>query len=102
MAKAKGSEKTGGRKKGTLNKDKNALRDMIAEKYPDYHPVMAMVEIANDNDNDIVMRANMHKEVAMYIESKRKSIEISGELDSRVTYKPLVKRLDGSIDEEDQ
>lgn len=33
MAKAKGSEKTGGRKKGTLNKTSTAIKDAIVESF---------------------------------------------------------------------
>ena len=85
---------------GTPNKNKQALILLLQAKYPNYHPVMEMAAIANDTENAVELRASMHKEIAMYVEPKRKSIEVSGELDTRITYKPMVKRLDGSMDDE--
>ena len=40
--------KTGGRTKGTPNRDKQALRERLSSLYPDYDPILAMVEMAND------------------------------------------------------
>ena len=93
--------KVGGRKKGTPNKDKKALLDLINERFPGYHPVVSMADIANDESQTMELRASMHKEVSQYVEPKRKSVELSGGLDARIIYKPLVKRLDGSMDDED-
>ncbi len=39
--------RTGGRKKGTPNNERKELSEMLSEKYPGYHPVMAMAEMAN-------------------------------------------------------
>ena len=72
-------QKTGGRQKGTPNKSRAALLEAINEKYPDYHPVLAMVEIAHDEGSTPEMRFQAHKEIAQYIEPKRKSTEITGE-----------------------
>jgi len=87
-------EKTGGRKKGTPNKEKQELLDMIQEKFPDYHPLLAMVEIAN-NEEIVVMvtkkgldievnavtedtKFQAHKEVCKYIVPQLKAIEHTG------------------------
>lgn len=87
-------DKTGGRKKGTPNKDKQDLLDMIQDKFPDYHPLLAMVEIAN-NEEEVVMvtkkgidikvnavtedtKFQAHKEVCKYIVPQLKAIEHSG------------------------
>ncbi len=67
--------KTGGRQKGTPNKDKKELLDQLAERFPDYHPVLAMAEIANDEKAGAEMRFQAHKEVAQYVTPKLKSIE---------------------------
>lgn len=75
-------KKYGGREKGTLNKNKQALHDRILAKYPDYDPVMAMVEIAKDKKNTVEIRLTAHKEVSKYIHSQLKAIEHSGHLDS--------------------
>ena len=49
MAGSKPGEHRGGRKKGTPNQDKQELIDMIQEKFPNYHPLLALAEIANDD-----------------------------------------------------
>lgn len=76
-----GARPGAGRKKGVPNKDKRALMDRIEALYPGYHPVIAMAAIANDEsgDVDLAMRFQAHKEVAQYVEPKRKAIEHSGE-----------------------
>jgi hypothetical protein len=70
--------KTGGRQKGTPNKDKGALLATIREKYPDYHPILAMAAVANDESVTPEMRFQAHKEIAPYIEPKRKATELTG------------------------
>ena len=41
-----GTPKTGGRKRGTPNKDKQAFLDRLNKEFPNYHPVVAMAHIA--------------------------------------------------------
>ncbi|ODB82747.1 hypothetical protein A3193_18535 [Candidatus Thiodiazotropha endoloripes] len=69
--------KTGGRQKGTPNKDKQPLLDALEGKWPGYHPVIAMAEIANDEKLPKELRFQAHKEVAQYIEPKKKAVELS-------------------------
>ena len=71
-------KKTGGRQKGTPNKDTKALQDRIAERYPGWDPVEAMAEIAQDDTNDVMIRLAALKEIAQYIHPKRKAIEHTG------------------------
>jgi hypothetical protein len=71
-------KKTGGRQKGTLNKNKQALIARLAAKYPEYDPVIEMAAIANDPEADQQLRFNANKEVAQYMHAKRKAIEHSG------------------------
>ena len=71
-------KKTGGRQKGTPNKDTKALQDRIASKYPGWDPVEAMAEIARDEQNDVMVRLAALKEIAQYIHPKRKAIEHTG------------------------
>ncbi len=71
-------KKTGGRQKGTPNKDTKALCDRIASKYPGWDPVEAMAEIARDEQNDVMIRLAALKEIAQYIHPKRKAIEHTG------------------------
>lgn len=75
---AKGA-KSGGRQKGTLNKNKQAIAAMLAAKYPEYDPVIHMAEIANDSENDISIRFNASKEVAKYRHAQLKAVEVTGE-----------------------
>ena len=73
-----------GRRKGSLGKDKQALRDRLAEKFPGWDPVEAMAKVANDKSADPATRFQACKEVAQYIHPKLKSIEVSGELKSTI------------------
>ena len=70
-------KKHGGRKKGTPNSDKRELKSLLAEKFPDYHPVVAMAAVANDKTADPILRFQAHKEVAKYVSPQLKSIEMS-------------------------
>ena len=67
--------KTGGRTKGTPNRDKQALRELLSSLYPDYDPILAMVEMANDEALEPSMRLDCHKTIANYIHPKMRSIE---------------------------
>ena len=86
---------------GTPNKPKRALLKLLQEQFPDYHPVVEMAKIAHDLDNDISLRSSMHKEVAQYVTPKLKAVEVSGNLDANIIYRPIIKRFDGSVDTED-
>lgn len=70
-------EKTGGRQKGTPNKPKRALLALLREKYPNYHPVLEMAKIAHETA-DVSLAAQMHKEIAQYVEPKLKAVELTG------------------------
>lgn len=65
------------RPKGSKNKPKRRLIQLIQEHYPDYHPVMEMAKLANTSADDSV-KFNANKEVAKYIEPALKAIEVSG------------------------
>lgn len=73
----KGHKKTGGKVKGVVNKEKQALIDLINQEFPGYSPVVAMAKIANNELNELSIRFNAHKEVAQYVHPKLKSIEHS-------------------------
>lgn len=88
MAKGK---KTGGRKKGTSNKDKQQLMEMIqaAVGDEDYHPVVEMarqavalrdMETAPDLSVADIERLKLaaNKEVANYVAPKLKSVDLTG------------------------
>jgi disulfide oxidoreductase YuzD len=69
--------KTGGRLPGTPNKERRTLLETIEDKYPGYNPVLSLVDIANDPENDINLRFQANKEVAKYISPQLKAVEIN-------------------------
>jgi len=69
-------KKTGGRTSGTLNKKSQAVGALIAQRYPTYHPILSLVEIAQDTSNEVSLRLQANKEVAKYVCPQLKSIEI--------------------------
>ncbi len=56
---------------------KQELIERIRHQYPDYHPIMAMLEIAFGTKSE-QMRFACHKEIAQYIEPKLQSIAVGG------------------------
>ena len=68
-----------GRPKGSLNKPKRRLLQLIQDQYPNYHPVLEMAKLANDKKADDLVRFNANKEVAKYVEPALKAVEISGD-----------------------
>ena len=71
---------------GLPNKNKQALLKILQAKYPGYHPIVEMVDIAMDDDNDVALRASMHKEVAQYVTPKLKALEVIAEIDAVVEF----------------
>jgi len=55
------------------------LANKIKKEYPDYDPVLAMVAIAVNAENDAGIRLAANKEVASYVRPKLKAIAISVE-----------------------
>ncbi len=70
--------KTGGRVAGTLNKRKSVLLARLQEQFPNYHPILELARIANDQEVDVSIRKDAHKEVAKYVEPQLKAIEHTG------------------------
>ncbi len=69
--------KTGGREKGTPNRKTQGIAESIAERFPNYHPVIALAEIANDPSCDIIIRMQAHKEVAKYLCPQLKAVSVN-------------------------
>jgi len=69
-------KKTGGRLPGTPNKKSLEIRELVAQRYPNYHPVLALAEIATDPANEVAIRLQANKEVAKYMAPQLKAIEI--------------------------
>lgn len=80
--------KTGGRKKGTPNKDKQEILDMILESGCD-HPLQGLGKIAllAYRGGDYQLSATCYKELAQYVAPKRKAVEHTGTVE---TNQPLV------------
>lgn len=78
--------KTGGRKKGTPNTERKELNEMLTDKYPGYHPVMAMADIANNKRNNLSIIFQANKEVAKYICPQLKAVDVKLQSpDGRIT-----------------
>jgi len=90
MAKPKGSPKTGGRQKGTPNRDKQALLERMREVIgdPGFDPVVSMAVLAHaelqllskndpDANKDFALRAL--NETAQYVKPKLKAIQHDGQ-----------------------
>ena len=58
----------------------SALLAVVRAKYPGYHPVLSMVDIAHNTEASLELQFNCHKTVAKYIEPELKSVEVKGEL----------------------
>lgn len=69
-----------GRKKGTPNAERKELYILLAEKYPNYNPVLAMADMAQDKKLDDNLRLQAHKEVAKYTFPQLKAMEVSGNM----------------------
>lgn len=67
-----------GDRTGSPNKNKQALIKLLENKYPNYHPVYELVDIALDMENEVSIRLQANKEVAGYIVPKLKAIELTG------------------------
>lgn len=75
------AKRRGGRQKGTPNKDKQEILDLILESGCD-HPLQGLGKIAYIafRDGDYQLSATCYKELAQYVAPKRKAIEHSGEV----------------------
>lgn len=65
--------KTGGRQKGTPNKNRAALLAKLEDSFPTYDPLLALVEIAQDPETDLSMRVDCHKTLASYLYPKMRT-----------------------------
>ncbi len=55
------------------------LLNEIRRRYPNYHPILAIVDIAMHEEASLDLQFNCHKTVAKYIEPELKSIEVKGD-----------------------
>src|ERR671915_2208311 len=67
--------KYGGRQAGTLSKSN--LLALLREKYPDFHPILAMLEMYHDSDTPAELRARLLNDIASYTVPRIKPIEFT-------------------------
>lgn len=71
-----GTPKTGGRQKGSLNKDKAEVAEKLAALGCD--PIEGMATIAMDPQSPVDLRGRMFSELAQYVHSKLRAVEVTG------------------------
>ena len=76
--------KTGGRQKGTPNKNRAALRERLEEFFPGYDPLVSLAGIAVDEANDLSIRIDCHKTIAGYVHPKVRSVDIMEQPESNI------------------
>ena len=86
------------RLKGSSNKNRDRLLRQIQQEFPDYNGLLELLKIAGDSETTTAEKISCHTTVCRYIYPQLKAVEHSGSLDNEITYKPIVKRFDGSVD----
>jgi hypothetical protein len=70
----RGHPKYGGRQAGIT---KSNLLALLREKYPDFHPILAMLEMYHDSDTPAELRARLLNDIASYTVPRIKPIEFT-------------------------
>lgn len=92
----KGNTHGQGRKKGSKNKRTDELHRLVDEKYPGWNPVVALLDIAHDDEVDISLRAKCINEAASYLYPKLRSVDVTGEMDLAGTVTVNLGKPDGA------
>lgn len=83
-----GKREGAGRPKGSLNKRSLAAIEALAERFPDWTPLMHLAEVANDETLDREIRLDAAKAAAPYVHPKPKGVELDPDalvdLESRI------------------
>lgn len=66
-----------------LKSRSSQLLDAIRERFPGYHPLVSIAEIAHNDSADLELRFQCHKTIAKYIEPELKSIEVKSDNQTR-------------------
>ena len=72
----KEGNKTGGRKKGTPNKNSVSARELLDRL--GCNPLEGLAEIAADESNPIEIRTRAYSELAQYVSPKLRAMELTG------------------------
>lgn len=59
---------------------KDLLLGMIQKQFPNYHPLVAIAEIAHNGEADLKLQFECHRTIAKYVEPELKSIEVKSEI----------------------
>lgn len=59
------------------------LLEAIQLRYPNYHPLIAIAEIAHSHEADIELKFQCHKTIAKYIEPELKAVEVKTDINDR-------------------
>jgi len=71
----------------TSQKTKSTILSAIQERYPNYHPLLAIAEIAHTPGVDVELAFQCHKTIAKYVEPELKSIEVKQDLQAKTYLK---------------
>jgi hypothetical protein len=69
--------KYGGRKAGTPNKPRPTLLEILTQRYPDFHLILAMLEMYHDAQTPVELRARLLNDIASYTVPRIKPIEFT-------------------------
>ena len=93
-----GTKGNSGRKKGVPNKRTQSVIDQLVAL--DCDPIEGMASIARKamDEGELILAGSMYKELAQYVAPKRKSIEVSGEMEIDVVQDVMVGFRDVPLD----
>jgi hypothetical protein len=93
-----GTKGNSGRKKGVPNKRTQSVIDQLVAL--DCDPIEGMASIARKamDEGELILAVSMYKELAQYVAPKRKSIEVSGEMELDVVQDVMVGFRDVPLD----
>jgi hypothetical protein len=83
--------KTGGRKAGTPNRQTREISELLESL--GHNPIEAMVRIATDLNASLELRGRMNAELAQYVYSKRKAVEVASDQDAPVVHKVVLEMV---------
>jgi len=98
-----GSERIGGRQKGTPNKKTQELQERVKKfmknmGIKDFDPLVALAGISQDKGTPLKLKVEALKELTQYFHPKRRAVEFSGEQTINVNEKQAkIKELDELI-----
>lgn len=60
-----------------------ALLTAIQDQFPNYHPLIAIAQIAHSDKADLELQFQCHKTIAKYIEPELKAVEVKTDINDR-------------------